>query len=169
MFFGIYLGLSFLLPRGIHLFPITSSPSPACVPLCHFALTPPASFFSLCILSLGAEWSCFSAGVQGVRPRRVLVSQVFIKLSAMSTRTNCSSLLLNRSQILTSMLTFLLGGQSPSPRSLSSSASSVCTGLCEREKAYVQVCWSGRPSQKPCFLPGIIDLTNCQPCFILKK
>lgn len=159
-FFSPVASIFFLLPP---LPPLTVSLSVTSPSL----LLPP---FSLCV-SYPSRLSrpVFSAGVQGLRPRRVLVSQVFIKLSAVSTRTNCSSLLLNRSQILTSMLTFLLGSQSPSPQSLSPAASSACAGLREREKPHVRVCWSGRPSQKPCFLPGIIDLTNCQPCFILRK
>lgn len=35
--------------------------------------------------------------------------------------------------------------------------------------AFVHVCLCGWTHRKPGFLPGIIDLTNCRPCFILRK
>lgn len=107
-------------------FPYCLLSLPAHVPFCHFALNSSCLSFSQCILSPGAEQSCFSAGVQGARPRRVLVSQVFIKLSAMSTRTNRSSLLPPSSQIPASPCTlFLLDGRPCVP----AIASSVCTRL----------------------------------------
>ena len=115
---------------------------PAHVPFCHFALNSSCLSFSQCILSPGAEQSCFSAGVQGARPRRVLVSQVFIKLSAMSTRTNRSSLLPPSSQIPASPCTlFHLMAGSASLRS-----PHLCAHVCVR--ASVRVCvsaWTGSP------------------------
>ena len=135
---------------------------PAHVPFCHFALNSSCLSFSQCILSPGAEQSCFSAGVQGARPRRVLVSQVFIKLSAMSTRTNRSSLLPPSSQIPASPCTlFHLMAGSASLRS-----PHLCAHVCVR--ASVRVCVD-RLAWSPASSPGIIDLTNCRPCFILRK
>lgn len=59
-----------------------------------------------------------------------------------------------------------LEGRSASLQSLSYTASSVCTRLCVCACQCVCV---ERARRKPCFLPGIIDLTNCRPCFILRK
>ena len=47
-------------------------------------------------------------------------------------------------------------------------ASSVCTRLRACECACLRVCVD-RLAWSPASSPGIIDLTNCRPCFILRK
>lgn len=112
MLFNVYHCLSFLLPPGIHLFLITSSPSLLMSPRRRLTLTSPASL-PLCVsCPLRLSGPVFSAGVWGAGPKRVLVSQVFIKLSAMPTRTNCVSLLLQR--IPNASVTFSHEGRSAS-------------------------------------------------------
>lgn len=131
--------LVFLVSHFISLVASIFSLLPPHVPLCHFVLFSCLSF-SMCSVSLRVHQSCFSAGVQGMRPRRLLVSQVFTKLSAMSTRTSTFSLLLPRSQIPASLSTFLLQGHS-AISIISVLRHLMCASVCE----ICMLVWMGSP------------------------
>lgn len=170
MFFGIHLCLSFLLPYGIHLFPITSSASPpASLSLSH---RPHSSSLpsTLSISSLEAERPCFSAEIGAQGQGESSSAKCLESFSAVSTRTNSSSLLLNGFPIWHRRSPFFYGPCS-SPVLSPSFGAVLRFSVCAQRKGeclYRRV-WVVGLARSLAFLRGLIDLTNCQPCFILSK
>lgn len=153
MFSGIHLCLSFLLPHGIHLFPITSSASPP-VSL-SLSLRPHSSSFpsSLSISSLEDERPCFFCRRSGHRakesPRQPSVWKAFLPCQQGQTLLLfyltdpqfwhqrspfilCSLLVSTAATVLRCPVVFLLHKH----------------GI---GRVYVQVCLNGRSRQKPRF------------------
>lgn len=153
---------SFLFPSGIHLFPVPSSLSP----LMSLFVMPPSLllfplFRSVYLVPRGSAvlFFCRSSGHKAKEsPRQPSVYKAFCHVNKdkhFPSRT---------SQIPNSNIAVYLFTRRPrSPQSVSSDSSSACLRV-------RSACLRGRARRKPpCFRSGIIDLTNCRPCFILRK
>lgn len=123
--------------------------------------------FALCILSLGGSavlFFCRSSGHKAKEsPRQPSVYKAFCHVDkdepflSLTSQISNSNIAVHLFHLKASLH---LHNQCPLLPHL-------CEHVCVCERVYVCLC--GRARRKPCFFPGIIDLTNCRPCFILRK
>lgn len=136
---------------------------PAPVRLCHFTLTPP--FLSVYLVPRGLVVLFFhkSSGHKAKEnARQPSVYKAFCHVN----KDKLFLLLTSHIQNFKITSTFSLEGQSASPFSTLRHLICAYMSLCVRA---VYVCLCEQSCRKPRFLPGIIDLTNCRPCFIPTK
>lgn len=155
VFFYFYHWLSFLLPCGIHVFPVASSPSL----IMSLSVTLPSLLLPLflcvsCPSGLVVLFFCRSSGHKAKEsPRLPSIYKAFCHVN--------KDKLFPKFQHHCPPFTWRLI-RSVSFARLICVYMSVCASMCIRA-----LC--GRACRKPHFLPGIIDSTNCRPCFILRK
>lgn len=155
MFSGIHLCLSFLLPRGIHLFPITSSASPPAS--LSLSLRPHSSSLpsSPSISSLEAERPCFFCGRSGhgakESPRQPSVWKAFLPCQQGQT---LPLFYLTDPQSWHRRSPFFFFLMLPSRlRCRHRPPVTGCASLRARGagRVYARACWSGRSRQQPRF------------------